>query len=244
MLFGKQFSSCGIVSVRNHVTADLCTHLSSELNTLRASRPPFVFAMQQCSGGTICSASCIIFGISSIEDGCFECSKFHVDIYFRYLGFRSQFSLLAKELLFRGGFSKAGELLLRGGFFLVELLFRDRFSVFWRIIEVPTCWRRITKAPACWWRITKAPAYCWRIIEASTCLVGGLSSFLLVWLALQVLLLAAEGGFNWFFNRYCSRLCGRLFGVIYAAFPSGYFVVKAVSLMKVYILMMMINVMF
>ena len=101
---------------------------------------------------------------------------------------------------------------LRGGFLLVELLFRGWFSVLWRIIEVPTCWRRITKAPACWWRITKAPAYCWRIIEASTCLVGGLSSFLLVWLALQVLLLAAEGGFNWFFNRYCSRLCGRLFG--------------------------------
>ena len=68
--------------------------------------------------------------------------------------------------------------------------------MFWRIIEVPTCWRRITKAPAYWWRIIKAPAYCWRIIEASTCLVGGLSSFLLVWLALQVLLLAAEGGFN------------------------------------------------
>ena len=108
---------------------------------------------------------------------------------------------------------------LRGGFLLVELLFRGWFSVLWRIIEVPTCWRRITKAPACWWRITKAPACCWRIIEASTCLVGGLSSFLLVWLALQVLLLAAEGGFNWFFNRYCSRLCGRLFGVIYAAFP-------------------------
>ena len=61
------------------------------------------------------------------------------------------------------------ELLLRGGFSLVELLFRDRFSVFWRIIEVPTCWRRITEAPAYWWRITKAPAYCWRIIEASTC---------------------------------------------------------------------------
>ena len=95
--------------MRNYVTADLCTHLSSELNILRASRPPFVFAMQQCSGGTICSASCIIFGISSIEDGCFECSKFHVDIYFRYLGFRSQFSLLAKELLFQGVFSKAGK---------------------------------------------------------------------------------------------------------------------------------------
>ena len=41
--------------------------------------------------------------------------------------------------------------------------------MFWRIIEVPTCWRRITKAPAYWWRIIKAPAYCWRIIEASTC---------------------------------------------------------------------------
>ena len=58
---------------------------------------------------------------------------------------------------------------LRGGFLLVELLFRGWFSVLWRIIEVPTCWRRITKAPACWWRITKAPAYCWSIIEASTC---------------------------------------------------------------------------
>ena len=77
------------VTVENYATVDLCTHLSSELNTLRASRPPFVIAMQQCSGGTICSASCIIFGISSIEDGCFECSKFHVDINFRYLGFRS-----------------------------------------------------------------------------------------------------------------------------------------------------------
>ena len=166
----SNFLLVGLCQWENYVTADLCTHLSSELNTLRASRPPFVIAMQQCSGATICSASCIIFGISSIEDGCLECSKFHVDIYFRYLGFRSQFSLLAKELLFRGGFSKAGELLLRGGFFLVELLFRGWFSVFWRIIEVPTCWRRITKAPAYWWRITKAPAYCWRIIELLACL--------------------------------------------------------------------------
>ena len=95
--------------MENYATVGLCTHLSSELNTLRSSRPPFVIAMQQCSGATICSASCIIFGNSSVEDGCFECSKFHVEIYFRYLDFRSQSSLLARELLFQGVFSKAGK---------------------------------------------------------------------------------------------------------------------------------------
>ena len=53
------------------------------------------------------------------------------------------------------------ELLLRGGFFLVELLFRDRFSVFWRIIEVPLVGGGLPRP---------------------LLIVGGLSRLLLVWL--------------------------------------------------------------
>ena len=68
--------------------------------------------------------------------------------------------------------------------------------------------------------------------RGSYLLVGGLSSFLLVWLALQVLLLAAGARFNWFFNRYCSRLCGRLFGVVYAAFPSDILLSKRLVIWK------------
>ena len=56
----------------------------------------------------------------------------------------------------------------------------------WRIIEAPTCWWRIIEAPACWLEDYRG----------SYLLVGGLSSLLLVWLVLQVVLLAAEAQFN------------------------------------------------
>ena len=143
---------------------------------LRASRPPFVIAMQQCSGGTICSASCIIFGISSIEDGCFECSKFHVDINFRYLGFDHSFRCWTKELLFRGGFSKVGGVVTTRWILLGGVVISRQILRVWRIIEAPTCWRRITEAPACGWRIIEAPT-CWLEDYRASCLFGSLCRY-------------------------------------------------------------------
>ena len=112
------------------------------------------------------------------------------------LVFVHSFRYWTKELLFRGGFSKVGGVvttrwILPGGVVISRQILRV-----WRIIEAPTCWWRITEAPAYWWRIIEAPT-CWLEDYRGSCLlVGGSSWLLLVWLVLQVVLLAAEARFN------------------------------------------------
>ena len=111
---------------------------------------------------------------------------FHVNIYFRYLAFDHSFRCWSKELLLRGGFSEVGGVvtsrqILLGGVVISRQILRG-----WRIIEAPTCGWRIIEAPTCWLEDYRG----------SCLLVGGLSSLLLVWLVLQVVLLAAEAQFN------------------------------------------------
>ena len=89
-----------------------------------------------------------------------------MNIYFRYLAFDHSFRCWSKELLLRGGFSEVGGVVTSRQILLVGVVIS----------------RQILRG--------------WRIIEAPACLVGGLSSLLLVWLVLQVVLLAAEAQFN------------------------------------------------
>ena len=203
VLLGKQFSSCGIVSVGNYATVDLCTNLSSELNILA------------CNSSSICL--------------CYAAMQRRRLLHYIQNFFDRRRMFWVLEIF--------TWILISDILVLIIVFFVGQRSCYF-------------EADSPWWSsYFEADSPCLEDYRSShllvedyrgSCLlvedyrgsyllVGGLSSFLLVWLALQVLLLAAEACFNWFFNRYCSRLCGRLFGVIYAAFPSGYFVVKAVS---------------
>ena len=99
-----------------------------------------------------------------------------MNIYFRYLAFDHSFRCWLKVSLLRGGFSEVGGVVTSRQILLVGVVTS----------------RLILRG--------------WRIIEAPACLVGGLSRLLLVWLedylvllvwlVLQVVLLAAEARFN------------------------------------------------
>ena len=86
------------------------------------------------------------------------------------LVFVHSFRYWTKELLFRGGFSKVGELLLRGGFFLVELLFRDRFSVFGGLSKLPLVGGGLPRLLLIGGGLSRLLLVGWRIIELLACL--------------------------------------------------------------------------
>ena len=81
-----------------------------------------------------------------------------------------------KELLLRGGFSEVGGVVTSRQILLVGVVISRQILRGWRIIEAPTCWLEDYRG--------------------SCLLVGGSSWLLLVWLVLQVVLLAAEARFN------------------------------------------------
>ena len=115
------------VSVRNYVTADLCTSLSSELNILA------------CNSSSICLCYAamqrrrLLHYIQNFFD---RRRMFWVLEIFTWILILDILVLIIvfvvgrRSCYFEADSPRLGELLLRGGFFLVELLFRDRFSLF------------------------------------------------------------------------------------------------------------------
>ena len=99
-----------------------------------------------------------------------------MNIYFRYLAFDHSFRCWLKVSLLRGGFSKVGGVVTSRLILLVGVVTSRQILRGWRIIEAPTCWLEDYRG--------------------SCLLVGGSSWLLLVWLVLQVVLLAAEAQFN------------------------------------------------
>ena len=99
-----------------------------------------------------------------------------MNIYFRYLAFDHSFRCWLKVSLLRGGFSKVGGVVTSRQILLVGVVTSRQILRGWRIIEAPTCWLEDYRG--------------------SCLLVGGSSWLLLVWLVLQVVLLAAEARFN------------------------------------------------
>ena len=99
-----------------------------------------------------------------------------MNIYFRYLAFDHSFRCWLKELLLQGGFSEVGGVVTSRQILLVGVVISRQILRGWRIIEAPTCWLEDYRG--------------------SCLLVGGSSWLLLVWLVLQVVLLAAEAQFN------------------------------------------------
>ena len=161
--------------MRNYVTADLCTNLSSELNILA------------CKSSSICLCYAamqrrrLLHYIQNFFD---RRRMFWVLEIFTWILISDILVLIIvfvvgrRSCYFEADSPRLEELLLRGGFSLVELLFRDRFSVVgglsrlllvgWRIIEAPTCWLEDYRGSC---------LIGWRIIFASACLACSAGNF-------------------------------------------------------------------
>ena len=155
--------------------------------------------------------------------------NFHVDINFRYLGFDHSFLCWTKELLFRGGFSKVGGVVTTRWILLGGVVISRQILRVWRIIEAPTCWWRIIEAPACGWRIIEAPT-CWLEDYRASCLFGSLCRYFCL-LQRHDLIDSSIGTAVDFVAGYLGSLC---------SVSLDYFVVKAVSYMKMYMMITVI----
>ena len=86
------------------------------------------------------------------------------------LVFVHSFRYWRRSCYFEADSPRLGELLLRGGFFLVELLFRDRFSLFGGLSKLPLVGGGLPRLLLIGGGLSRLLLVGWRIIELLACL--------------------------------------------------------------------------